>query len=302
MRSPNSVVDKTTFHSQKVLRTVIIQLLAFMDQRQQDVPRSIPDTFGRSQIVLCRDGLTVSTVTLNAGLKFGSHAHVHDQLCVVLEGQYEENCDARAFELHAGSVLWRRAGEMHANVIGTSDVQVILVDIDPERSQKLCLNFASRTAYFVPGTFDEIYRELLFELHRSDEASRIAIEGLVCLLAARTGRRCTLPKSAMPEWLSKAVELTRSEYSCGISLAQVAAAVGVHPVTLAVAFRRHFGKSVGDYIADQRIAHARRELENTHRPIAEIAQEAGFYDESHMGRAFRRRFGISPGTLRSRSI
>jgi AraC family transcriptional regulator len=273
-----------------------------MDQHRQDIPFSVPGTFGTSQIVLYRDRLTVSTVTLNARLKFALHAHVHDQLCVVLEGDYEENCDARAFALRAGSVLWRRAGEMHANVIGTDDVEVILVDIEPERSRELCLNLAGRTEYFVPGTFGEIHRELVFELHRSDEASRIAIEGLVCLLAARTGRRCTLPKSAMPKWLSKAVELIRSEYSCGISLAQVAAAAGVHPVTVAVAFRRHFGKSVGDYVADLRIAHARQELENTHRPIAEIAQEAGFYDESHMGRVFCRRFRISPGTLRSRSI
>lgn len=302
MHPPHSVADKTIFHSRKVLRPVIIQTLAFMDQRRPDAPRSVPDTFGTSQIVLCRDGLTVSTVTLNAGLKFASHAHVHDQLCVVLEGHYEENCNARAFALRAGSVLWRRAGQIHANVIGTDDVEVVLVDIEPERSQKLRLNLASRSEYFAPGTFDEIHRELVFELHRSDEASRIAIEGLVCLLAARTGRRCTLPKSAMPEWLSKAVGLIRSEYSCGISLAQVAAAAGVHPVTVAVAFRRHFGKSVGDYVEDLRIAHARQELENTNRPIAEIAQEAGFYDESHMGRVFRRRFGISPGTLRSRSI
>ena len=297
-----SLAHKTNSLGRKVLRPVIIQTLAFMDQRRQDASHSVPSTFGVSQIVLCRDGLTVSTVTLNAGLKFDSHAHVHDQLCVVLEGHYEETCDARAFALRAGGVLWRRAGEMHANVIGTGDVEVILIDIEPERSQKLCLNLASRTAYFLPGTFDEIQRELVFELHRSDEACRIAIEALVCLLAARTGRRCTLPKSAMPEWLSKAVELIRSEYSCGISLAQVAAAAHVHPVTVAVAFRRHFGKSVGDYIVDLRIAHAKQELENTHRPIAEIAQEAGFYDESHMGRAFRRRFGISPGTLRSRSI
>ena len=273
-----------------------------IDHRRQDVLRSVPSTFGTSQIVLCRDGLTVSTVTLNAGRKFGSHAHAHDQLCVVLEGNYEENCDARAYALRAGSVLWRRAGKMHANVIGTDDVEVILVDIEPKRSQKLCLYLASPAAYFVPGTFDEIRRELVFELHRSDQASRIAIEGLVCLLAARTGRRCSLPKSAMPEWLSKAVDLIRSEYSCGISLAGVAAAAGVHPVTVAVAFRRHLGKSVGDYVVDLRTAHARRELENTHRPIAEIAQEAGFYDESHMGRVFRRRFGISPRALRSRSI
>jgi AraC family transcriptional regulator len=221
----------------------MIETLAFMDQRQQDVPRSVPGTFGTSQIVLCRDGLTVSTVTLSAGLRFRSHAHVHDQLCVVLEGCYEENCDARAHTLHAGSVFWRRAGKMHANVIGADDVQVILVDIEPERSQKLCLYLASPAAYFVPGTFDEIRRELASELYRSDQASRIAIEGLICLLAARTGRRCTQPKSAIPEWLSKAVELIHSEYSCRIGLAQVAAAAGVHPVTAAVAFRRHFGKS-----------------------------------------------------------
>jgi AraC family transcriptional regulator len=298
---PQSLADNTMSRSHNA-PAVIIETLAFMDQRQQDVARSVPGTFGTSQIVLCRDGLTVSTVTLNAGLRFGSHAHVHDQLCVVLEGCYEENCDARVYALHAGSVLWRRAGKMHANVIGVDDVEVILVDIEPERSQKLCLYSASPAAYFVPGAFDEIRRELVFELHRSDQASRIAIEGLVCLLAARTGRRCTLPKSAMPEWLCKAVELIRSEYSHGISLAQVAASAGVHPVTVAVAFRRHFGKSVGDYIADLRTAHARQELENTHRPIAEIAQEAGFYDESHMGRVFRRRFGISPGALRSRSL
>jgi AraC family transcriptional regulator len=281
---------------------LITETLAFMDQRRLDVPRPVPGTFGTSQIVLCRDGLTVSAVTLNAGLKFGSHAHAHDQLCVVLEGRYEENCDARTYALRTGSVLWRRAGKVHANVIGADDVEVLLVDIEPKRSQKLCSYLAGPAAYFAPGAFDDLRRELLFELHRSDQASRVAIEGLVCLLAARTGRRCTLPNSAMPEWLCRAVELIQSEYSCGISLADVATAAGVHPVTVAVAFRRHLGKSVGDYIVDLRTAHARRELENTHRPIAEIAQEAGFYDESHMGRVFRRRFGISPGALRSRPI
>ena len=273
-----------------------------MDQHRQSTPRSAPGTFGTSQVVLRSDGLTVSTVTLNARRKLRWHAHDHDQLCAVLEGQYEESCDARAVALRAGNVLWRRAGKIHANVIGDDDVEVILVDIEPDRSRRLGLYSVGRVAYFVRGIFDEIYRELAGEVHRSDQASRIAIEGLVCLLAARMGRLCTLPKSAMPEWLSKAVELIRCEYSRKIGLSQVAAASGVHPVTVAVAFRRHFGKSVGDYVMDLRVAHARQELANTQRPIAEIAQEAGFYDESHMGRVFRRRFRVSPGAIRRRSI
>jgi transcriptional regulator GlxA family with amidase domain len=189
---------------------------------------------------------------------------------------------------------------MHANVIGADVAEVILVDIEPERSQRLRLYSADGAAHFAPGTFDEIYRELVYEVHRTDQASQIAIEGLVCLLAARTGRHCAMSKSAMPEWLSKAVELIRSEYSRRIRLSQVAAAAGVHPVTVAVGFRRHFAKSVGEYVTDLRVAHARQNLVNTRRSIAEIAQEAGFYDESHMGRVFRRRFGISPGALRCR--
>jgi AraC-like DNA-binding protein len=272
-----------------------------MDQHR-DALRSVPSTFGTSQIVLCRGGLTVSTVTLKAGLKFGSHAHDHDQLCVVLEGQYEESCDARLIALRAGSVLWRRAGKVHTNIVGADDVEVILVDIEPQRSESLCLQSVGRDAYFGPGAFDDIHRELLGEVHRSDPASSAAIEGLVCLLAARTARHCSLPESAIPEWLSKALELIRSEYSSRISLSQVAAASGVHRVTVAVAFRRHFGKSFGDYVTDLRIAHARQAIQNTHRPIAQIAQEAGFYDESHMGRVFRRRLRISPGALRYRQI
>ena len=161
----------------KIAHSGIIKVLVIMDQ-QRDAPHSVPSTFGTSQIVLCRDGLTVSTVTLKAGLKFGSHAHDHDQLCIVLEGRYEESCDARALELRTGGVMWRRAGKMHTNIVGADDVEVILVDIEPDRSKRLFLHSVGRDAYFEPGTFDEIHRELLCEIRRSDQASSVAIEGL----------------------------------------------------------------------------------------------------------------------------
>ena len=266
--------------------------------QQQSVPQLTPNTLGSSHIVLCRDGLTISTVTLDAGLVCASHAHDRDQLCVVLEGCYEERTGTEVVALCPGSALWRRAGKVHSNRFGLQDVEVILADIEPDRSRKLRLNSTGCDAYFLPGTFDEIYRELLAEARRSDPSSRLAIEALVCLLAARVGRRCKLPAAPMPDWLSTAGEIIRSEYAGKLTLSQVATACGVHRVTLAVGFRRYFGKSVGDYITDLRVTHARQELEKNRRPLAEIAQEAGFCDESHMGRVFRRRFRVSPGALR----
>jgi len=106
-----------------------------------------------------------------------------------LSCRYEESGDAGVVALRPGSVLWRRAGKVHSNRVGMHDVEVILADIEPDRSRKLRLHSTGCDAYFLPGTFDEIYRELLSEARSSDPSSRLAIEALVCLLAARVGRR-----------------------------------------------------------------------------------------------------------------
>ena len=257
-----------------------------------------PGTFGLGQLVLRCDRFTVSTVTLRAGLQLRPHAHARDQLVMVLAGQYQETGDTGAVTLRAGSVVWRRAGESHANVVGTHPVEVLLVELVPAAADTLCLSAVERAAYFAPGTVDGIRQGLAGELRRSDRASRVAIEAWVCLLAAGTGRTPPPPHARVPAWLLQAVALIRSGYPHRIRLSRLAAATGVHPVTVAAAFRRHFGQSVGEYVRDLRIAHARRALENTSRSIAAIALDAGFYDESHMGRAFRRRLGVAPGALR----
>jgi len=273
-----------------------------MEQQRPGVRRTVsPATLGIGRLVLRCHRFTVSTVTLHAGLRLRPHAHPHDQLGVVLAGQYQETCTTGAVTLRAGSVLWRRAGELHGNVVGAHPVEVMLVDLAPAAAQKLCLAAVDPATYFAPGTFAEIHDGLVSELRRSDAASRVAIEGWVCLLAARTGRSWPAPQAGVPAWLSHAVALIQSGYPHTIRLARLAAASGVHPVTLAAAFRRHLGQAVGEYVRDLRIAHARRALETTSRSIAAIALEAGFYDESHMGRAFRRRFGVAPGALRRRT-
>jgi AraC-like DNA-binding protein/quercetin dioxygenase-like cupin family protein len=272
-----------------------------MEQQREDARRAVsPSTFGMGRIVLRCHRFTVSTVTLQAGLTLIPHTHRHDQLGVVLAGQYEETSATGAVILRAGSVLWRRAGELHANVIGARPVEVMLVDLKPASSDKLCLSAVDPAVYFAPGLFDEIHHGLVSELRCSDPGSRVAIEALVCLLAARAGRRWARPEAAAPAWLSRAVALIQAGYPHRIRLSRLAAVARVHPVTVAAAFRRHFGQSVGEYVRDLRIAHAREALENTSRTIAAIALEAGFYDESHMGRVFRRRFGVPPGTVRAR--
>ncbi|MEJ8570092.1 helix-turn-helix domain-containing protein [Microbaculum marinum] len=59
------------------------------------------------------------------------------------------------------------------------------------------------------------------------------------------------------------------------------------------------GESFGQYLLRCRLHRARRALLLAgDRPILEVALEAGFQDPSHFARSFRRRYGMTPSTLR----
>jgi AraC family transcriptional regulator len=79
-----------------------------------------------------------------------------------------------------------------------------------------------------------------------------------------------------------------------LRLADIAAEVGVHPVHLARVFRLSYGAPVGSYARGLRLTWAAGRLRDSGDGIAQIALEAGFFDQSHFTRAFKRHFGMTP--------
>jgi AraC-like DNA-binding protein len=69
-------------------------------------------------------------------------------------------------------------------------------------------------------------------------------------------------------------------------------------------FARAFRQSVGlpphSYVVRRRVQRAQQLLRNTDIPLSEIALMAGFTDQSHLARHFRRITGVSPGLARRR--
>ena len=90
-----------------------------------------------------------------------------------------------------------------------------------------------------------------------------------------------------------------SYYMTRLTLNHISGVVGVHPVHLAREFRRHFGRTVGDYIRQQRIGQACRELKKDGAPLVEIALSVGFSSQSHFTRAFKSLTGTTPSSFRN---
>jgi AraC family transcriptional regulator len=119
------------------------------------------------------------------------------------------------------------------------------------------------------------------------------------LLAAASRESSVEQTSARkPAWLRSAEEILRARVGDCIRLSDLAAEVDVHPAHLAREFRAHYGVSVGEYGRRLRLSWAATEVASGNRPLAEIAAAAGFADQSHFTRLFRRHVGTTPARYR----
>lgn len=74
----------------------------------------------------------------------------------------------------------------------------------------------------------------------------------------------------------------------------LARVIGTDPIRLARAFKHSTGFSVAQYRLRARVEKAKQLLIAGALPIKAVSQEAGFYDQAHLTRAFRAAFGTTP--------
>jgi AraC family transcriptional regulator len=255
--------------------------------------REAHESHGRE---LCRrqaGGIRFAHVAMPAGLHLPVHAHSRAQLVFVLSGSYGETWRHGDVRLHAGSALFRPPEQEHENDFDRDEVQALVISYPPERSVPFAVG--PRPAE-LPALSPVLKHQILLELPRDDGAADHALEGLALLLLSRIERAHQL---ATPSWLPIALAFVDRHLAEPLSLATVAAALGVRRSILAAGFRRHLGRSVGESIRDARLGRALDEIRGSRRPLSEIAVDCGFYDQAHMGRLLKRQIGLTPGEVRS---
>jgi AraC family transcriptional regulator len=99
----------------------------------------------------------------------------------------------------------------------------------------------------------------------------------------------------------RALELMDAKLDSNLSVELLASEAGLSPAHFARAFRESFGLPPHRYLLHLRLERARRMLDGENAVLADIAQRAGFADQAHFTRFFKREYGVTPGiVLRSR--
>jgi len=120
---------------------------------------------------------------------------------------------------------------------------------------------------------------------------------LVQLVAAAARAEDARVGRAKP-WLREVHDLVRESAPRRYTLGELADRAGVHPVHLARTFKRVYGRTVGEYGRAVRLDWAAKQL-LAGEPICRVALDAGFADQSHFTREFRRYTGVPPARYRA---
>jgi AraC family transcriptional regulator len=227
--------------------------------------------------------------------------HTHDTwgISVVLSGKVEELVGATVCTGAAGSLVIKPPGTRHANRFGQSGSRMLSLLVHPEYTEPW---FAGATPPTRWGWFDDaatlgIAGRLVARLRgRADGAEAVdtALAALIGLVTA--GGR--IPSGRPPGWLITVRQRLHAEFATCCRVRDLAEAAGVHPVHLARAYRRYFGRSVSQELQGLRARAAADRLIETDEPVGRVAASLGFADQSHLCRAFGRLVGTPPSTYR----
>ncbi|HET9480729.1 MAG TPA: AraC family transcriptional regulator [Candidatus Polarisedimenticolia bacterium] len=220
----------------------------------------------------------------------------------MLEGSFELSFTARSHESLPSFVTVEPAGESHANRMGRMGARVLVVQPDPydDHLIRACGALLGSLACLRSASIERLAWSVAGEMTRADGVADLAIEGLAFELLAAAARLQSPDQieKRPPRWLRRVEESLRARFLENIHLAELAGVAGVHQVHLARVFRHHHGMSPGAFVRELRVEWAAGRLVRSDEPLADIAREAGYADQSHFTRAFRARMGISPGRFR----
>ena len=242
----------------------------------------------------------VSETAYGPGLALSKHRHPTSCLHCVLAGEYDEETSGHRVSVGPGQSLFKPAGLLHWNRIGDQGSRAVRIEFQPEKLDAFEVSYpTSLMSTENPMTY-ELARRMLFEIRGSDPVAPMVVEGLCLEILSLLLRDSLRVESRNAnDRVSECAEFIRSKFRDSFTLSDISESLGVNRTQLAREFRRVHNCTMGDYLRQVRVGHVMEQLEATDRALAEIALSAGFSDQSHCTRTFKRLVGVTPAAWRT---
>jgi AraC-like DNA-binding protein len=225
--------------------------------------------------------------------------HTHDRLMIgLIEAGAKSFARTRTQHLvGAGEISIVNAGEMHTGSRASEEELRYRGLYVPQALFERSFAVA-QAAICDRALFVALWRAsvaLISDSSRLEQEERLLAS--IGMLARRYGDRAPIEEPA-PRALLRARELLNECREADLSIDVIAAAVDLNPYHLMRSFSRRFGIPMHAYRIGVRVERAKSMLRASDEPIARVALECGFADQSHLTRHFKKIAGVTPADYR----
>lgn len=227
-----------------------------------------------------------------AGLRLDRHHHDRASLTLVLEGRLEERTEDGVHRAGPGSVVMKPAGTEHANRFGDSGARTLLLDVGGEDRLR-----GRRWLWTDGGAPARAMLRVLEALRLWPEDLEAVVDEVLAEMPALLDGEAG-GEASPPAWIRGVRRRLQEESREPPLVRDLAAEAGVHPTYLTRRFKRAYGFTVTGYVRHLRVRDAVRLMAAGTTPLGRVALEAGFADQSHLCRVFKRETGLTPGRFR----
>lgn len=228
------------------------------------------------------------------------HTHTDAHFVLLVEGLYISSAADALPLAQPPMLIYNPPGTTHRDRFHALDGRFFTISVSPESLRHVTEYVAplERATAFSRGHALALARRLAGECRRWEQSSPLIAEGLGLELMAEMSHAKERSHRQPPAWLKAARELLHERCPEGIGITEIARVVGIHPIHLARTFREFFGCTPGEHLRRCRLDRAAILLAGKHLSIAGVAAEAGFADQSHFAKSFRKAFLMSPSEYR----
>jgi AraC family transcriptional regulator len=262
------------------------------------------------QARLRTDEVLLSELRQPCSRRVPRHEHELAYVTVVLNGDYLEGDRGKLDELRPFTAVFNPVGTAHSTVIGPSGASFFTLEFRDQTLAPLGLRLPTATT-FDRGAGAMLWPGLrLYSAFKTQTADSLR-DSLSCSLTtdSLTLEACILeiagaiagfdaPEKSAPRWFHRVKERLHADFREHLRIRDLARDAGVHPVHLARVFRKIENRTPGDYQQRLQVRAACELLRDPEWPLAAIAAECGFADQSHLTRTFRRMTGTTPARFR----
>lgn len=264
----------------------------------------------RESVTFWRDSALANMEVLKATYvthAFSRHTHEGYAIGIIESGVEAFSYRGSTYQAPAGTLVVIHPGEVHTGYAAIREgwqYRMIYPSISLIQRAVAQLGLPASYVPFFPTTLinDSALVSQFRAFHHASEEGELPLEReskllwLTAQLIHRHGElRSALPKLHRDQSITTQVQAyLRDRYTESITLEDLAQSVNLSPLKVLRLCRREWGLPPHRYLIQLRVQQAKR-LIIAGMPLAEVAADTGFSDQSHLNRHFKRIFGVTPG-------